>query len=339
MLKKLIFLLLILFLQGVNAQIKLKTNVGDDFIDSGMSRCVYDENWSKIFTLSDFGIGPDEQFHITKGEVGVMKSEEGVTLNFGVYRIDENFPEAKPWLIGGSWTYLPAIDSPEIVTFELQNSIVVPAGTERIMLVVGRNYGGNPEDFQIAGTQEDTSGSWFQGCREYYDYILTSELENPVPDANFYITAIGETFSINNSGATTTLNHSTCDELTDPPTIGCSWGGMSWSRDFYLEDFGISSGEEFIIESGQVGLASAGWGVKIQFRIFEIDDNFPDSFSEDNLIAESREVDVGYFESRHTKLVQNLCGRMPARAIYRCKGTGLARCKTIYQCYRKRDKQ
>jgi gliding motility-associated-like protein len=304
MLKKVLLLLFIISFQSINAQIKLKTNVGDELIDSGMSPCEYEENWSKIFTLSDFGIGPDEQFHITKGEVGIIRSDAIFNFNFGVFKIDENFPESDPILIGTSWMNLPAIDSPEIVQFELQNSIVVPAGVEQILIVIGRNYTGNPQELVIAGTEEDTSDSWFMGCREYYTYTLTSDLENPLPKANFYITATGEIFNNNNFGATTTLNHNVCDALINRVIYGCNSGGMGYSRDFILNEFGISANEEFVINSGQIGIGQVRAGVKIIFRIYEIDDNFPASFSDSNLIGTSQEVTLNYYNSVTNALPQ-----------------------------------
>ena len=304
MFQRILILLLLFSFQSINAQIKLKTNVGDDLIETGMSTCEYDENWSKIFKLSDFGIGTDEQFHITRGEVGIIRSDSIFNFYYSVFKIDENFPESDPILIGGSWMYLPEINSPEIVQFELQNSIVVPAGVERILVEVGRNYSGNTQELIIAGTEDDTSDSWFRGCRENFTHILTSDLEDPVPNANFYITATGENFRLNSSGATTTLSHSLCDELIDPPTRGCSYGGMSWAREYTLSNFGVSTDEEFTINSGQVGISSVDNQSTIQFRIFEIDNNFPESFSENALIGESQVVTVNYFNSRNNNLAK-----------------------------------
>ena len=304
MFKKIILLFILFSFHFTNAQIKLKTNVGDDLIDSEMITCEYEESWSKIFTLSDFGIGTDEQFHINTVEAGISKADEGVGLSVGVSLIDENFPEEEPWYLGGSFQYLPAINTPRIISFELQNSVVIPAGVDRILVTISINYSSDGKRARIAGTEQDTGNSWFRGCREYYTHTLTSDLESPVPDANFYITAIGKISTINNSGATTTLNHSVCDELIDPYVQGCSYGSMSWARDFYMEDFGISTAESFTINSGQVGIQAAGWGVEIIFKIFKIDDNFPSSFSENDLIGESRYVPIPYFNSTNHNLAR-----------------------------------
>lgn len=70
---------------------------------------------------------------------------------------------------------------------------------------------------------------------------------------------------------------------------------MSWSRDFWLEDFGISTEEEFILERGQVGINYAGWGVEIQFRVYAIDDNFPTSFSDTDLLGSSELIRIPNF--------------------------------------------
>jgi hypothetical protein len=39
----------------------------------------------------------------------------------------------------------------------------------------------------------------------------------------------------------------------------CSSTGIYWARDF-SKDYGISSKEEFVISSGQVGINKVNWG-------------------------------------------------------------------------------
>lgn len=88
-----------------------------------------------------------------------------------------------------------------------------------------------------------------------------------------------------------TLSHSIGDDILDAEIYGCSWGGINWARDFVLKDFGISENQDFIIKSGKIGLYNtSNWGVNIQFNVYEIDNNFPTSFSESNLIGSSQIV-------------------------------------------------
>ncbi|MGM1057249.1 MAG: T9SS type B sorting domain-containing protein [Bacteroidota bacterium] len=276
-------------------------NIGEDLLHSGMTPCEEDENWGKVFNLADFGVTTNEQFIVRSIEVGIHKSYNGANLQYNVFSVDRNFPETEPVLLGyGGYMLLPQIDTPQIIKFDLEEPIVVPAGVERIMIVIGKtadSYNPNSAEVIIAGTQEDRGESYYIGCRKYYSYISTDDLEVPVPNANFFIRANGESFSNNNSGSSTTLSNSVCDNLLKPYTTGCNYGGMSWSREYILSDFGIAANEEFVINSGQVGLQGVGQGVTVQFRIYKIDGNFPDSFSDTDLIGSSQVVPVPYFVS------------------------------------------
>ncbi|APG66215.1 hypothetical protein LPB136_12895 [Tenacibaculum todarodis] len=94
-----------------------------------------------------------------------------------------------------------------------------------------------------------------------------------------------------NSNSQITLSHNVGDDVIQNNMYGCSWGGINWARTFKLENFNINTNEEFVIKSGKVGLFnSSNWGVYIQFNIYEIDDDFPDSFSENSLIGSSQSV-------------------------------------------------
>ncbi|MCH4551574.1 T9SS type B sorting domain-containing protein [Aestuariibaculum lutulentum] len=294
-------------------EITLTHNVGNVPIDTGMFSCEdRDEGWSKIFKLSDFGIAANEQFLIKSLQVALSESNTGATLQVSVYSIDDSFPvffqSLYPRTVLGTRSIgiAPEIKgSPEIIQKDFDEPIVVPAGTERILVTVHKNVDFyNPESARvvIAGTQEDSGESWYHGCDENYGLTKVSELNNPVPNANFYINVTGVTFNNKGIGGTTTLNHNTCDFIEYKRVFSCSWGGMSWSRDFYLKDFGISTNEEYSINTGQVALSSAGWGTVLEFRIFKIDDNFPESFSEADLIGKSQTIDIPYFSGISPRL-------------------------------------
>ncbi len=293
-----ILLLFILSFQIINAQIKLTHNIGDNPIDTGMFSCERDEGWSRVFKLSDFGVSPNEQFIIKSGEVAFSKSNSGAHLQFNVFSIDDTFPEffyslyPRTLLGARGIGQSPVINgSPEIVRVDFEEPIIVPAGTERILVTVKKVedfY--NPESAEvfIAGTEEDTGISWYEGCDENYSLTPTTNLTNPVPNANFFINVTGEVFDSQSSGLTTRLSHNVCDDIIKTDIHSCKSTYIYWARAFTLEDFGISTNEEFIINSGQVGINNTGWLPEISFNIYKIDDNFPASFSETDLIGSSQ---------------------------------------------------
>ena len=298
MLRKLLLIIFVLVIKNLNAQITLTHNVGNVPIDTGMISCEDDESWSRVFNLSDFNITTNEQFIISSAEVGIIKSYNGAYIGFNIYSIDANFPNSKPKLLGnGGYTLLPQIDTPQIEHFNFSKQIVVPAGVERILVQAVKradHYNPNSAQVIIAGTAEDTGDSWYKGCRKYYEYISTTDLEVPVMNANFYINVTGEKYSASNYGANTTLTHNFCDEVVKTMNHSCSTSLTYFARDFYLEDFGISTNESFVINSGQVGISYSTWGATIQFNIYKIDANFPASFSEADLIGSSQEYQFPY---------------------------------------------
>ncbi|MEL0454868.1 T9SS type B sorting domain-containing protein [Flavobacteriaceae bacterium SZ-1-7] len=291
------FLLLISSL-NLSAQITLTHNVGNAPINTGMMNCEYEEYWARAFTLSEFGITTNEQFIIKSGQVAISNAYNGARVSFGILSIDDRFPNSSPISIGGETVVTKEIGStPEIVEIVFQTPIVIPAGVEKILVVVSQDsdpYNPDYREFIIAGTEEDNDVSWFSGCREYYNYISTIDLADPVPNANFFINVTGEKFNNKSLGAVTTLTHNVCDVVVRTNFHSCSSAEQSWARLFDMEDFGISINEEFIVNSGQIGISSTGGGATITFNIYEVDENFPDSFSETNLLGSSETIQIPY---------------------------------------------
>jgi len=292
-------IVLLLFFQCINAQITLTTNVGQDLVETNMLPCEEDESWAKLIKLSDFGITTNDQFIIRYGEVGISKAYNGARLSFGFFSVDENFPKSTPVYIGsGGGEMVPHIENgPKIVKLDFVKPVVIPAGVERILVTVTKSvdfYNPNSAEVIIAGTDEDTGDFYYKGCRKYYTYISTSDLEIPVPNANFYINVTGEKYSASSYGANTTLTHNFCDEVIKTMNHSCSSSYTYFARDFYLKDFGITSNEELVINSGQVGISYSSWGASIQFNIYKIDADFPDSFSKSDLIGSSQEYQFPY---------------------------------------------
>ncbi|WP_396603240.1 T9SS type B sorting domain-containing protein [Algibacter sp. R77976] len=263
-----------------------------------MFSCEGDETWMRIFDLADFGIGPNEEFAITSGQIALSESNTGANLQYRFYSIGQEFPNYPyslyPTNLLGSRGIgeAPSISGvPEIVQTDFDEPVIIPAGTEKILVAVEK-YWGIYEDtssvVKIAGTQEDNDVSYYYGCDESYSLIPTTELRNPQPNANFFINVTGEAYDVFSNGPVTRLSHNTCGDIIRTNIFSCSSSYLYWSRTFTLADFGISQNEEYLITKGQVAVSGVGWLPEISFRVYEIDENFPASFSEDNLIGSSQ---------------------------------------------------
>ncbi|REH00316.1 T9SS type B sorting domain-containing protein [Flavobacterium aquicola] len=298
-LKNTILLLIFLSFQYLNAQITLSNNVGTTLVKTDMLACDDSEGWSRLFKLSDFGIKSDEQFIIKSGEIGISKSTISTTLYVMVFSVDVDYPEfaITPYhtkLLGtGSLGKTPIINgAPEIVQAKFDTPIIVPAGTDRILVSVSKfkdYYDPTFAEVLVAGTAVDTGESVYSGCGSSYTYVSTKDLPIPVPNANFYINVTGEVFNPKSTGSITRLSHNVCDDVAETGIYSCSSTYIYWARDFKLKDFGISDNEEFVIKSGQVGISATGSShSEVSFNVYKIDDNFPASFSQTDLIGSSQ---------------------------------------------------
>ena len=235
--KNILALLFLFFSFGLSAQITLTHNVGNTPIETGMPSCERDESWARVFKLSEFGISTSEQFIVKSGQVALSKAYGGASIGFGVFSIDSDFPESTPrYLGGGGLTTLPVVSgAPQIFQVDFNHPIVVPAEVERILVVVNKrddSYNSNSAEVVIAGTELDNAESWYLGCRKYYNYVTTENLNNPVPNANFFINVTGETYDNKSLGASTTLTHNVCDQPIWVNQYGCSGGAINFSRRF-----------------------------------------------------------------------------------------------------------
>ena len=91
-----------------------------------------------------------------------------------------------------------------------------------------------------------------------------------------------------------TLNHNIGNNIVDQiQNFSCGNGGNDWARVFKLEDFGILG--DFEINSANIGIQStiAIPGPMVVINIYGIDANFPDSFSEDDILGSSDPIVVG----------------------------------------------
>ena len=107
-----------------------------------------------------------------------------------------------------------------------------------------------------------------------------------------------------NSNAQILIGNSSCNEIGEASIYGCSWGGINWAKTYDLLSFGVDNSEELILTSGEIGLDWVGtWDVNIRFNIYEIDTNFPNSFSETDLIGSSQIVPVPYFGQNNPQII------------------------------------
>jgi gliding motility-associated-like protein len=314
MFKNIALLLIVLSFQYVKAQITLTNNVGTTLIKTDMYSCLKDENWGRVFKLSDFGIAPNEQFVITSGQIGIAKSDIGAKLYFAVYIVDERFPDIynsyfeKPLLGTRGAIFTKAIDgNPEIMQLDFDQPIIVPAGVEKILVTV--NKGMDYTDYTssevfVAGTQEDKGDSWYVGCNPSQLFTPTTALEVPVPNANFYINVTGDVSNVKSTGPVTRISHNVCDDLIETDMYGCYGSTYYWARDFNLKDFGISPKEEYVITSGQVGVNDTAWGATVSFNFYKIDNNFPTSFSQTDLIGSSQTIDIPPSIGHESQIIQ-----------------------------------
>lgn len=306
--------LVFLFFQYTNAQITLTNNIGTTLVKTDMASCDNNEEWSRIFKLSDFGIKPNEQFIIKSGQIGISKSNINTILYVTIYSIDADYPEltTSPYhtkILGtGSLGKTPIVTgAPEIVQAEFDTPVVVPAGIDRILVSVRRikDFYDTVSEVLVAGTAQDTGESLYSGCGTNYTTVSTRDLATPVPDANFFITVTGDAIDSKISGPVTRLSHNICDDVIETGIHSCYGSGLYWARDFTLKDFGISNNEEFVISSGQVGLNGVNWGAEVTFNIYKIDNNFPASFSTADLIGSSQTLTVPYVGStRDSRVIQ-----------------------------------
>lgn len=308
MLKISTLLLLILLLNSVTAQVTLTHNIENTPIKTNIPSCEVKESWARTFTLSDFGISTADQFIIYSGQVAISNSYDGARLVFNFYSVNSEEPGYKPQRISyGNLVYAPKIgDTPQVVQIDFGTPITIPAGVEKILVEVTQMddvYNDDYKKVRIAGTEFGNNTSWYKGCMGNYTHIPIENLGIPIPNVNFYINVTGKIQNIASSGSSVTMSHNVCDDIIETRIHSCTSSYIYWARDFYLADFGISSNEEFVITSGQVGINKVGWLPEISFNIYAIDSNFPDSFSETNLIGSSQYQELQPNINRNSRIV------------------------------------
>ncbi|PQJ77071.1 T9SS type B sorting domain-containing protein [Polaribacter glomeratus] len=298
--KHFLFLLFIFaFLSNLNAQITLTHNVGNTPIKTDWVSCEDEEYWARTFTLSEFGISTNEQFILKSGQFAISNAQEGARLILNVYSIDDNFPDSEPKIMSyGNYLETPLIgDTPKILTINFTTPIVVTSGIKKILIEVTQMNISTigVKKVLIAGTSQDNDTSWFKGCTDVYPYKSTENLNVPVSNANFFINVTGEKRSIINTNSNVILSHNIGDNVIKTEMFSCTSSYLYWARKFNLSEFDIGENKELIINTGNVGITGAGWLATLQFNIYKVDENFPNSFSKTDLIGSSQIVELSPF--------------------------------------------
>ncbi|WP_372755417.1 T9SS type B sorting domain-containing protein [Mariniflexile sp.] len=316
MIKRLLYIPFLLFSFLLPAQITLTHNIGTTPIQTDMSSCEFAQSWARAFKLEDFGVSGKNKLVINSGQVAIYNSLGGSSLQFNIYKIDSNFPNtySNTNLIGSSQIVgIPVIGAnPEIIQVDFDVPVVIPDGVERVLVEVRKFYDVNKQDTSvayIAGTAYDNDVSWYWGCHNVYSHTATENLNPPSYNANFYINVTGTLLNINDLGSDIMLTHNLCDDVVKVNQYSCSWGGLKYARRFILKEFGVSANEEFIIDRGQVALSSVGvYDAKIQFNIYKIDDNFPASYSQTDLLGSSQVIYLPGFSTGGPRIFEVLFG-------------------------------
>jgi len=90
-----------------------------------------------------------------------------------------------------------------------------------------------------------------------------------------------------------TLNHNVGNTIIDQLfNFTCSGGGVSWSRVFVLEDFGVTG--QYTITSGSFAIerSNGAPGDGVTVNVYAIDEGFPDTFDESLLLGSSNLIDI-----------------------------------------------
>ena len=200
--KKLLIVLTVLTSCAVNSQTILTHNISNEILQTGMYACNGGElTWARSFVLADFGINQDEDFIISSGDFGMYRvSSWDNYIKFNIYKIDQNFPDTfqTAVLIGSSQVeevpYFGS-SSPIIKTVVFENPVIVPAGTETILVEVEQTGFSNSSHEVFAGlTLHDDAYSWIKsgnpGCPPS-SYTDIANLGVYSSDKSFYITVTG----------------------------------------------------------------------------------------------------------------------------------------------------
>jgi len=176
---------------AIQAQTTLTHNTDDTITATNSVACQGGDNLqARVFILDDFGISGD--FEITEGAIGVQSISADVNLTVNIYIVDDLFPTGFPGsatLLGSQMVIVPFGSDLTIVDYTFDTPVVVPAGTERILVEVAQELDGI--SWFIGGTAGQVDHPWLASVQcEVFDYLAPADIG--FPDAHYYITVTGD---------------------------------------------------------------------------------------------------------------------------------------------------
>ena len=190
---KKITLLLFAFILTITVQAQTTlTHNTDNVITSANSVACQggDNNFARNFILADFGV--TETFTINSGEIGVQEIDLDTPVTVNVYTSDAAFPASfgSAVLLGSQSVNIPSTSGLSIVAYDFDVPVVVPAGTEAIVVEIFQEANGVA--FFIGGTAAETDDSYLKSTTcGVADYVTATSIG--FPDAHYYITVTGTT--------------------------------------------------------------------------------------------------------------------------------------------------
>ena len=194
---KKITLLIVAFVVGIVAQAQTTLIQNTDNVITGANSvgCPSGDNfWARNFVLADFGIGSTDVFEIVSGEIGVQTSDiVDHVLTANIYTSDAAFPAnfGTAILLGTQAVTIPANTTEAIVTYTFDTPVIVPAGTEAVLVEYVTLLA---DPMFIGGTADETEEGFIKSVTCGLTlYQHPSEITpTPFPDAHFYITVTGD---------------------------------------------------------------------------------------------------------------------------------------------------
>ncbi|MCH7785400.1 MAG: proprotein convertase P-domain-containing protein, partial [Bacteroidetes bacterium] len=181
------------FSDSENVPITLTYNT-DNIITAGNSvACPGGDNFQARFFLLDIDFGITTEFTITDGEIGVQSVDATFDVTVNVIAADASFPTGYPGagtLLGSEAVNIPGGSDLSIVNYTFTTPVVVPAGTQFLIVEVVQQLTGIT--FFIGGTAGETADSWLASVNcGLAEYLTTTAIG--FPDAHYYITVTGDT--------------------------------------------------------------------------------------------------------------------------------------------------
>tara|TARA_R110002072_G_scaffold175538_3_gene331380 strand:+ start:10356 stop:11183 length:828 start_codon:yes stop_codon:yes gene_type:complete len=186
-----LFFAAVLFSVTIQAQTTLTHNTDDIITSTNSVACQGGDNLqARVFILGDFGITGD--FEISEGALGVQSISADVNLTVNIYEVDDLFPAGFPGsatLLGSQVVTVPFGSDLTIVEYTFDTPVLVPAGTERILVEVSQELDGI--SWFIGGTAAQTDHPWLASVQcEVLEYLAPADIG--FPDAHYYINVTGE---------------------------------------------------------------------------------------------------------------------------------------------------